>query len=396
MALTGPGAQDDRPGDGRSRERPVTVSALNATAKDLLEGTFRPLWVIGEIANWHVAASGHRYFSLRDAGAQIQCVLFQGDSWRLPTDPEEGMEVCAFGQPTLYPQGGRYQLIVRMIEARGEGLWRLAFERLRRKLAGEGLLDPARKRRLPALPRRIGVVTSRDGAALRDVLSVVRRRAPWTDVLVRDCRVQGEGAGLEICSALETLGSEPSLDLIILTRGGGSVEDLWAFNEEPVARAVAGCPIPVISAVGHEVDITIVDLVADLRAPTPSAAAELAVPDKDALRTRMRRMSASLVTGLRRRGKHGVDRARRLDERLRTTMGRRFERDGSRLARLARTLDALSPLDTLRRGYAVPLAPDGHILRRVGMFERGGAFRLRLIDGTVHCTADRSEPEERE
>ena len=396
VSVTGSAVNDDRRGDGSSPEHPVTVSALNSTAKDLLEGTFRPLWVLGEIANWHVAASGHRYFSLRDDGAQIQCALFQGDAWRLPTDPEDGMEVCAFGQPTLYAQGGRYQLIVRTLEARGEGLWRLAFERLRKKLQDEGLLDPARKRPLPALPRRIGIVTSRGGAALRDVLTVLRRRAPWTDVLVRDCRVQGEGAGLEICNALATLSRDPGLDLIILTRGGGSVEDLWSFNEEPVARAVASCPIPIISAVGHEVDVTIVDLVADLRAPTPSAAAELAVPDREALRTRMQRLSVGLVTGLRRRGKRGVQRARRLDERLRTAMVRRFGRDGSRLTRLAETLDALSPLHTLRRGYAVPLAPDGHILRKVGMFEEGGAFHLRLVDGMVHCTANRSEPEERE
>lgn len=383
----------ERQADGSSPEHPIPVSALNATARDLLEGTFHPLWVIGEIANWRAAASGHRYFSLRDDRAQIQCVLFQGDARRLPTDPEEGMEICAFGQVSLYPQRGRYQLIVRSLEAKGEGLWRLAFERLRRVLQGEGLLDPARKRPLPSFPRRIGVVTSRNGAALRDVLTILRRRAPWTHVLVRDCRVQGEGAGVEICSALETLGGHPGLDLIILTRGGGSVEDLWCFNEENVARAVAACPVPVISAVGHEMDVTIVDLVADVRAPTPSAAAELAVPERAALRTRVRRFSAGLVTGLRRRGRDGAKRAARLEEQLRACMLRRLERDGARWLRLAERLDVLSPLHTLRRGYAVPLASDGRVLRTTGMFEQGGAFRLRVSDGTVHCHSDRVEPE---
>jgi exodeoxyribonuclease VII large subunit len=379
--------------DGKDPENPIPVSTLNSVARDLLEGTFHPLWVLGEVTNWRVAASGHRYFSLRDDRAQIQCVLFQGDAWRLPTDPEEGMEVCAFGQVSLYPQRGRYQLIVRNLQAKGEGLWRLAFERLRRALQDEGLLDPARKRPLPVVPRRIGIVTSRGGAALRDILTIVRRRAPWTSVLVRDCRVQGDGAGVEICSALETLGRHPGVDLIILTRGGGSVEDLWCFNEENVARAVAACPVPVVSAVGHEIDVTIVDLVADVRAPTPSAAAEMAVPDGDSLRARMQRFSAGLVMGLRRRGRDGAKRAGRLEERLRVCMSRRLERDGARWLRLAERLDALSPLRTLRRGYAVPLSPEGSVLRTTGMFEKGEDFRLRVSDGMVHCRTERVEPD---
>lgn len=378
--------------DGGSADRPVPVSTLNAAARDLLEATFAPLWVLGEVTNWSVAASGHRYFSLRDDRAQIQCVLFQGDAWRLPTDPEEGMEVTAFGRVSLYPQRGRYQLIVREIQAKGEGLWRLAFERLRRKLQDEGLLDPARKRALPRVPRRIGIVTSRDGAALRDILTIVKRRAPWTSVLVRDCRVQGEGAGGDIRAALEVLGSHPGVDLIILTRGGGSVEDLWCFNEEGVARAVAACPIPVISAVGHEVDVTIVDLVADVRAPTPSAAAELAVPDREDLRTRVQALSAGLATGLRRRARDGATRASRFEERLKAFMRHRLDRDGGRWLRLAERLNALSPLHTLRRGYAVPLAPDGRVLRTTDMFEVGGEFRLRVSDGTVHSRSERVEP----
>ncbi len=304
------------------------------------------------------------------------------------------MEVLAFGQVTVYPARGRYELIVRRLEARGEGLWRLAFERLRRKLAAEGLLDPERKRPLPAFPRRVGVVTSRTGAALRDVLTVVGRRAPWTDVLVRDCRVQGEGAAQDIARALEALGRHDSVDVVILTRGGGSVEDLWCFNEERVARAVAACPVPVISAVGHEIDVTMVDLVADRRAATPSAAAELAVPDGQELQARVRGISQGLAAGLRRLVERGEDLSQRLEEGLLRTLDRRFERWEGRLQRLGDRLHALSPLDTLKRGYAVPLADDGDVLRVVEDFAVGDPFRLRIADGTIRARTEGIETEE--
>ncbi len=256
-----------------------TVSQVNLAARRLLEGAVPPLWVSGEITNFTRARSGHCYFTLRDREAQLRCVMWRDEARRLPTAPEEGMEVRALGRLTVYVGRGDFQLAVAALEGRGEGLWKLAFDRLRARLLAEGLLAPERKRRLPLHPACVGVVTSLEGAALRDILSVLRRRAPWTRVVVCGCRVQGNGAAGEIAAAIGRFGSAGA-DLLIIGRGGGSREDLWAFNEEIVARAIAASAIPTISAVGHETDLTIADLVADLRAPTPSAAAEAAVPPR--------------------------------------------------------------------------------------------------------------------
>jgi exodeoxyribonuclease VII large subunit len=258
-----------------SEDRPAEwpVSQVNAVARELIEGALPPLWVVGEVANFTRARSGHCYFSLRDEYAQLRCVMWRDEARRLPTAPEEGMQVRALGRLSLYEARGEFQLVVSVLEGRGDGLWKLAFERLRAKLDAEGLTSPLRKRPLPRVPAVVGVVTSPDGAALRDVISVIRRRAPWTRLVVAGCRVQGDGAAAEIVAALERCGRFSGADVLIVGRGGGSVEDLWAFNDEAVARAIAACPVPVISAVGHETDFTIADLVADLRAPTPSAAA---------------------------------------------------------------------------------------------------------------------------
>ena len=370
---------------GTTPETALSVSELNAAAKGVLEESFPALWVTGEIADWRRPSSGHCYFSLRDEDARVRCVMFRGDARRLPTEPDEGMEVCVRGDVTLYETRGDFQVIVREMEARGEGLWRLAFERLRKQLASEGLLDPERKRPVPRVPATVGVVTSRTSAALRDVVTVIRRRAPWTRVLVSHCRVQGEGAAEDVVAALDRLVRHGGVDVVVVTRGGGSVEDLWAFNEEPVARAVAGCPIPVISAVGHEVDVTICDLVADRRVPTPSAAGEVAVADGEALRAELRTLAGRLVQGLRERTRRGTERAERSAERLFGLMDRKLERWGSRLERLSGRLDALSPLGTLRRGYAVPLSEEGRVLRRAADFGAGDAFRLRVADGRIGC-----------
>jgi len=389
------GGKPDRTGPaaapGTTAETAVPVSEVNATVRRLLEDTFPSIWVVGEVANWKRHSSGHCFFSLRDEDAQLRCVMFRREASGLPTEPEEGMEVCARGRLTVYEARGSYQLVAQRLEARGEGLWRLAFERLRRKLAAEGLLDEARKRPLPRVPGTIGVVTSRNGAALRDVVSVVRRRAPWTRILVSSCRVQGEGAAREIVDALARAGRPEGVEVVILTRGGGSVEDLWAFNEEPVARAVAACPVPVVSAVGHEVDVTIADLVADRRAPTPSAAGEIVVPDARALRAELRRLGQGLVDGLRRRTRRGEDRLRRAADRLVSAAALRLERAGARLDRLGGRLDALSPIGTLRRGYAVPLGEDGRVLRRREAFGEGDRFRLRVVDGRVRARVTGTE-----
>lgn len=404
-------ATDTRGEDG---PRIWTVSQVNRAVRNLLENTLPSLWVSGEVGGWKRARSGHCYFTLKDDRAQLRCVMWRSEARSLPTDPDEGMEVRVRGALTLYEARGEYQLVVRKLETAGdEGLWRLAFEKLRKKLEAEGLLATERKRPLPRFPASVGVVTSATGAALRDILSVIRRRAPWTRVVVRNARVQGQGAALEIAEALEALAGSGLVDVVIVGRGGGSVEDLWAFNEEPVARAVAAAPVPVISAVGHEVDVTISDLVADRRAPTPSAAAETVVQDGGALRETLQGLPARLSRALRgalhrrqeavERGRAGLLRAMerllqprrqavdRLGERLEGAVAGIVERRRARLSGLAGRLDALSPLATLRRGYAVPLGPEGRLLRRVEDFDDVGRFDLRVVDGRVSCTVDQTE-----
>ena len=368
---------------GESPETAVPISELNTAAREVLERSIRPLWVVGEVANWRRMDSGQCYFSLRDEAAQVSCVMWRSEARRLPTDPQEGMEVCAYGRVSVYVARGQYQLIVERLEAKGEGLWKLAFERLRRRLEAEGLTDPARRRPLPFLPARVGVVTSRGGAALQDLVSVIRRRAPWTHILLSPCRVQGDGAAREIVAALEALTLDAGVDVVVLTRGGGSVEDLWCFNEEDVARAVAACPVPIVTAVGHEVDVTIVDLVADRRAATPSAAAELVVPDVAELRSHVARKASALVSALRGRARRAEERASRASERMHVGVGRFLERCSTRLERLAGQLEALGPLATIARGYAVPMDESGRVLRRLGMYAPGDAFRLRVVDGEV-------------
>lgn len=379
------------PPPGTAPESAIPVGELNERARRLVEGAFGNVWVGGEVSNWGPHRSGHCYFSLRDGDAQISAVMFRQDLERLPAHPEEGMRIAAFGRPTIYGKRGSYQFVVRDIRADGEGLWRLAFERLKNKLAAEGLLDADRKRRLPRVPVRIGVVTSRSGAALRDVVAVVQRRAPWARVLIADCRVQGDGSAESIAGALDRLVRHGACDVIILTRGGGSVEDLWAFNEEVLARAIAACPVPTISAVGHEIDFTIADLVADFRAPTPSAAAETVVPETEVLMNALRTRAGVLVDTLRRRTRRGKERTRQATARLveRTEAAARLRR--ARVERAAGRLEALSPVGTLARGYAVALDADGRVLRRLEMFTPGEAFRLRVTDGNIHCRTESRE-----
>jgi len=366
------------------------------------------LWVSGEVANWTRSRQGHCYFTLKDDRAQLRCVLFARDALRLPTDPQEGMQLRVFGSLTLYEPRGDYQLVARRVEAEGgEGLWRLAFEKLRARLEAEGLLDPAGKRRLPRFPETVGVVTSPTGAALHDILTVLQRRAPWVRVLVRPTRVQGEGASEDIAAALAALDSSGLADVIIVGRGGGSVEDLWAFNEEPLARAIAACATPVVSAVGHEVDVTISDLVADLRAPTPSAAAEAVTPDRASVLEQLEGVPERLARGLRgtlERRRLRLDRslsrvARAIERRLvvprqeadlaagRLERGllRLVERRRSQLSGAAGRLHALSPLAVLERGYSMARTREGKLLRRVEELPAGRTFLLRVINGTVAC-----------
>ncbi|NJD11438.1 MAG: exodeoxyribonuclease VII large subunit [Gemmatimonadetes bacterium] len=368
----------------------MSVSALPALARETLERAIPSLWVAGEVAGWkRYGSSGHCYFSLRDAHAQIRCVMFRSDAQRLPADPDEGMQVRVLGRLTLYDRKGDVQFVVRELEARAAGgLWRVAFEKLRAQLEAEGLLAAARKRPLPDFPETVGVVTSPAGAVLQDILHVIRRRAPWVRVVLSPAPVQGDGAAREIGRALARLGAVAGIDVIIVGRGGGGVEDLWAFNEEPVARAIAACPVPVISAVGHETDVTIADLVADVRAPTPSAAAERAVPDGLALAAGLRvaegRLRGALLRGVTERRDHLAQLAEGLEDALRDWIVRTRER----VARLAHTLEALSPLGILARGYAVAQTAGGRVVRSCRELPGGTPFRLRLGDGSVQARSE--------
>ncbi|MDA1195855.1 MAG: exodeoxyribonuclease VII large subunit, partial [Planctomycetota bacterium] len=273
----------------------LTVSELTADIRGLLDVTFGDLWVRGEISQPRTPASGHVYLTLKDAGAVLPAVMWRSSATRLRFRLEEGQEVLARGGIDVYPPHGKYQFVIRQLEPVGEGALRLAFEQLRARLEAEGLFAPERKRPLPTLPRRIALVTSRTGAAVRDMVTVIHRRHPGVDLVLLSVRVQGPGAAQEIAAALQRADRDARADVILVGRGGGSLEDLWAFNEEVVARAIAACRTPVVSAVGHETDTTIADLVADLRAATPSQAGELVVPVRAELLERLERERARLV-----------------------------------------------------------------------------------------------------
>ncbi len=282
---------DDADADGVVEDegpRVFSVGELTRAVRDVLEGEIGEVWVQGEVSNHRLQSSGHQYFTLKDARSQVSCVLFAGAARRAgPARLADGVEVQVFGELTVYEARGQYQLVVRQVREAGVGALQAKFEALKARLAAEGLFDVERKRELPRFPRRIGVVTSPTGAAVRDFLNVLTRRMPGVEVLVHPVRVQGKGAAAEIAAAVRDFSEEgllPEVDLVVVTRGGGSLEDLWEFNEEVVARAIAESAVPVVNAVGHEIDFTIADFVADLRAPTPSAAAELVAPDGAELR----------------------------------------------------------------------------------------------------------------
>ncbi len=370
--------------------RVYSVSQLTDRIRTLLEERFFEIWVEGEISNCFLAKTGHVYFTLKDANAQIKAVMFRGDLRYLRFKVKDGLSVVARGQLTVYDAKGEYQIICRHLEPEGLGALQLAFDQLKERLAHEGLFDAARKRPLPALPRKIGVVTSLDGAAVRDIVKVLRRRYANAHIVIRPTRVQGDGAALEIARALAAIGKVNGVDVVIVGRGGGSIEDLWAFNEEVVARAIAGCPVPTISAVGHETDVTIADFVADLRAPTPSAAAEMVVARKDdfcaridrlghrvdtAMAGRLHRLRARLAAVESRPGYAGFD--------LRVAMrGRRADDLTHQLLRALRMR-----LGRRERAYqALRLALETFDVRR-----RFSAIRTRLVaaDGRLRASGDR-------
>jgi len=313
---------DDDAGGARVDKAPApppprvySVSELTAEVRSLLESTWADVWVEGEISNCRLWNTGHIYFSLKDAGAQLRAVMFKTAARSLRFKLEDGQHVLVRGRLGVYEPKGEYQLVCADVEPRGLGARQLALDQLKKRLQAEGLLDASRKRPLPALPRKIGVVTSIDGAAIRDILKVIGRRYQNAHVIIAPARVQGETAAADIARALGEIGRVEGVDVVIVGRGGGSIEDLWAFNEETTARAIAACPVPVISAVGHEIDVTLADLVADLRAPTPSAAAEIVVAAKDEFTARIDRLADRVSAAVRRRMQQGLQALQRLEAR---------------------------------------------------------------------------------
>jgi exodeoxyribonuclease VII large subunit len=377
---------------GASASSAIAVSTLTQTSKDVVEGAFPPLWVRGEVSDFKRHRNGHWYFCLRDLSSQLRCVVWSRDQLGIPAAPDDGMQVAALGQLGVYATRGEMQFTIRRMEADGDGLWRKALEFTRRRLDADGLLASERKRPLPRSPRRIAFVTSASGAALRDVVAVLRRRAPGVELVVVHASVQGESAPLELCKALARVARWGGAELVIIGRGGGSREDLWAFNDERVARAVAACPVPTISAVGHEVDITLCDLVADHRAPTPSAAAEAAVLSREELLLTLGAHRQHLVAAMEDCLYSPRARAQSAASSLTTSMARLLGERQSALAASAGRLNALSPLATLERGYAVARSEHGATLTSTTQFAEGASFTLRLRDGEVDATTRAVRP----
>jgi exodeoxyribonuclease VII large subunit len=396
--------------DGSDREqRLLSVGQLLAGLKGLLDHHVGRVLVVGEISNLHRARSGHSYFTMKDDDGQIRAALFRGNATRLRFELEEGLEVVADAEVSIYAARGDLQLIVRELTPRGVGALQLAFEQLRRRLEAAGLFAEERKRVVPAFPRRLGVVTSPTSAAVRDVLKVAARRSPSTPILISPTLVQGDEAPAQIVAALERLARVPGIDTILLVRGGGSLEDLWAFNTEPVAHAIAASPIPIVCGVGHETDLTIADLVADLRAPTPSAAAMQALPDSEALAALVERDQQRLLRAIRRlleTAQQRVDRleavlhARSPGARLALARSRALRaRDAAesavrrlvagrrrRLGEAAARVDALSPLAVLGRGYAlVRRTVDARIVRGPDDVSVDDELELTLSAGTIEA-----------
>ncbi len=377
-----------------ARERQVLrPSQLNALARDLLEGSFPQVWVEGEISNFSRPASGHAYFTLKDERAQVRCALFKPKAQALRFAPRDGLQVLARGRLTLYEARGDYQLVLDHMEEAGEGALRRAFEQLKAKLAAEGLFEAARKRPLPAFPRRLGVITSPRGAAVRDVLSVLGRRFPLLPVDVLPVPVQGDGAAAQILDMLRRAAGSGRYDVLLLTRGGGSLEDLWAFNDEALARAIAASPVPVVSAVGHEIDTSLSDFAADLRAPTPSAAAELLVPERGELLARLGQRHRQLQALLARMNTARAQRADQAFLKLQALRPQlRLERGRGRLATLRHRLDqamAQALASRAERGARVLRRLDQQHPRRRLQEQR---HRLQLLGKALANAPDRLLP----
>jgi len=396
----------------------LSITQLNEYIRSRLDNdpALGAVAVRGEISNYKVYPSGHHYFTLKDESASLKCVMFKGSAIRLRFRPENGMKVIAMGKITVYPRDGVYQLYCSAMAMDGIGDLYAAFEQLKKKLAAQGLFDPAHKKPIPKYPKTIGIVTSSAGAAIHDMLRILRKRYPLTEVRLLPVRVQGAEAPGEIAAAIRYANYHKLADLLIVGRGGGSIEDLWAFNDERVAYAIYESEIPVISAVGHEPDVTISDFVADLRAATPSNAAELAVPDQDALRQNLDSMALSMASSLTRQMKGArqhlnmlsaspalqsptgyVEQRRKslelLQNRLVSAESRGVESKKRRFISCVSKLDAMSPLKVLTRGYALVRTDDDQVLKSVHQVQSGDKIKVNLSDGKLTASVLNKEEE---
>lgn len=377
------------------KSRIYTVSELNARIRETIEEEigFEYIWVAGEVSNFRGNyASGHWYFSLKDENTQISAVCFKWSNQNIKFIPENGMDVICCGQVGVYEKQGVYQLNVREMEPKGVGAQALALEQLKEKLLAEGLFSEERKRPLPFLPRKIGIVTSPTGAAIKDILKVLDRRFPNLGIVVSPARVQGQEAPREIVSALKKLHRLDDIDLIILARGGGSKEDLWAFNDEAMAREIIKTRVPVISAVGHETDITIADLVADVRAATPSMAAEIAVREKAELLEDLGELKAKIAFALRNRIEYHAREIDQLQTELFTLFKTKLDNATAEMGALAGKLDALSPLKVLDRGYSITYkVPSMRVVKDAGKLKSGDKVLINFSKGKAKCSVDETE-----
>lgn len=362
----------------------LTVTQVNTMAKGAVEGALGPVWVHGEITGLKAYSSGHWYFGIKDAESQLRCVMWRTYAARVGAQPAEGTQLYCFGSPTIWEERGEYRLnVTKMLLLDQMGQQALELERVRKKLAADGLFDPGRKRPLPTLARTIGVVTSLNGAALRDVIKVAQGRWPSIRIVAFGAAVQGASAESEVVAALKQVDMLGGIDVLIIGRGGGSKEDLDVFNKESVCRALAALKVPTISAVGHETDVALTDLVADVRAATPSAAAELAVPDRLRWVTRADELGVRLARALQRRGQVARERLYRSADRMQAALQDQLRDRKSLMEKYAVQLDALSPLKVLGRGYAVAQGKDGKVLKSVKQLPKGKEFTLRVSDGQV-------------
>ena len=391
----------------------LSVSELTLKIKSLIEPEFSDVWVKGEISNFKHHTSGHMYFTLKDKAAELRCVMFRGLNQKIKFKPEDGMDVLIQGKVTVYETRGQYQLIVQAMEPAGIGTLYLAFEALKKQLQNEGLFDPAKKKPLPKYPKKVGIVTSQSGAALSDMLNIFQRRTPYVELIIRPTVVQGEEASRDIANGIIELDRTNTIDIIIIGRGGGSIEDLWPFNEELLARAISQCKTPIISAIGHETDITISDMVSDVRAPTPSAAAEISAPSTSELdqiisnklnvlynfiNLQLQQLWQSLD---RLSDRHAFQRPnamierqreveKKLTHRLSVSLKHIISINRTKINGLVNEINALNPNDVLNRGYSIAFKGDGQIVRQENDLDIGESFVLQTGKGQMEAEKKKS------